>query len=93
VIDTGLPLIDAPEVKGCPWSGFRVATDGPMWVGPYVCCVMKSSIRELITVGVIVGLVFAATLGLAGISSHAGGASTNVVLPMPTPDPNPQAGR
>ena len=54
---------------------------------------MKSSIRELITVGVMVGLVFAATLGLAGISSQAGGASTNIVLPMPTPDPNPQAGR
>jgi len=54
---------------------------------------MKSSIRELITVGVIVGLVFGATLGLAGFSSHAGGASTNVVMPMPTPDPNPQAGR
>jgi len=54
---------------------------------------MKSSIRELVTIGVLVGLVLAATLGLAGFSSHAGGASTNVLLPMPTPDPNPQAGR
>jgi hypothetical protein len=55
---------------------------------------MKSAIRELITIGAIVGLVVAATLGLAGLSSHAGGAtSTNMVLPMPTPDPNPQAGR
>jgi hypothetical protein len=81
------------EVKGCPSSGFRAATGGPGWLGNYVCSVMKSSIRELITVGVIVGLVFAATLGLAGFSSHAGAASTNVVMPMPTPDPNPQAGR
>jgi hypothetical protein len=51
---------------------------------------MKSSIRELITVGAIVGFMFAATLGLAGFWSHAGGAtSTNIVLPMPTPDPHP----
>jgi hypothetical protein len=55
---------------------------------------MKSSIRELIAVAGMVGLVFAATLGLAGFWSHAGGpTTTNVVLPMPTPDPNPEAGR
>ncbi len=61
-----------------------------MWLDAYVCCAMKSSIRELITVGVIVGLVFAATLGVAGFWSHAGGAtSANLVLPMPTPDPHP----
>jgi hypothetical protein len=91
---TGAALSYESNFKGCPSSGFRAATDGPRWLGDYVCGVMKSSIRELITVGVIVGLVFAATLGLAGFSSHAGGAtSTNMVLPMPTPDPNPQAGR
>jgi len=50
---------------------------------------MKSAIRELITVGAIVGLVFAATLGLAGFWSHAGATNANVILPMPTPDANP----
>jgi hypothetical protein len=55
---------------------------------------ITSFIRSVIAVAGMVGLVFGATLGLAGLSSHAGGAtSTNLVLPMPTPDPNPQAGR
>lgn len=55
---------------------------------------MKAFFRSLVTIAAMVGLVFGASLGLAGFSSHAGGAtSAHVVLPMPTPDPNPQAGR
>jgi hypothetical protein len=55
---------------------------------------VTSFIRSAIAVAGMVGLVIGATLGLAGFTSHSGGAaSTNVGLPMPTPDPNPQAGR
>jgi hypothetical protein len=85
-----LALIDAREVKGCPGSRFRAATDGLTPVDAYVWCAMKSSIRELITIGAMVGLLVAATFGLAGFAGHLAGPAIPVVLPTPTPDPNPQ---
>ncbi|HEV2216360.1 MAG TPA: hypothetical protein VGV88_02195 [Candidatus Dormibacteraeota bacterium] len=52
---------------------------------------MKAFIRSVITIALMAGLMFGATLAVVGAVSSSGSPTTNVVLPMPTPDPNAQA--